>query len=456
MHRAQRPPCGIARHLLGTSLALVLAASCTKRDQSAREAPPSGSAATTAPTAAAPAAEAAQGAATDSPTTGSPGAGPTESPDGIVAVAGSSARNGPSEKAPSGPLTLSALELPAGFSIEVYSAEVPNARSLALGPKGVVFVSNRTEHNVYALVDKNGDHKVDAVKVVAHGLDTPNGIAYRDGTLYIAEVGRLLRIDGIDGKLDEPSLRDLPEPKLITDQLPKETWHGWRYIKFGPDGWLYMPIGAPCNLCERDDARFASVARMKPDGSGLEVFASGVRNSVGYDWNPQTKELWFTDNGRDELGDDQPGDELNRAAKAGLNFGFPYCHQGNLLDPSFGKGKSCKNYEPPARVLGAHVGALGMRFYTGKMFPEKYKSSIILAEHGSWNRAHKDGYRVMLAQLDGNKVVSYEPLVKGWLNVQTDQVSGRPVDVEILDDGSLLVSDDYRGAVYRVTYKSPS
>ena len=447
MHRDQRPPWGIARHWLGASLALVLAASCAKKDQSAPEAPLSGSAAT-APTAAA---EAAPGAAAGSSTTGSPGAGPTESPDGIVPVVGSSARNGPGEDGPSGPLTLSALELPPGFSIEVYSAEVPNARSLAVGPKGVVFVSNRTKHSVYALVDKNGDHEVDAVKVVAQGLDTPNGIAYRDGTLYIAEVGRLLRIDGIDGKLDAP-----PQPKLITDQLPKETWHGWRYIRFGPDGWLYMPIGAPCNLCERDDPRFATISRMKPDGSGLEVFASGVRNSVGYDWNPQTKELWFTDNGRDELGDDQPGDELNRAAKAGLNFGFPYCHQGNLLDPSFGKGKSCKNYEPPARVLGAHVGALGMRFYTGKMFPDRYRSSILLAEHGSWNRARKDGYRVMLAQLDGNKVVSYEPLVKGWLNGETDQVSGRPVDVEMLEDGSLLVSDDYRGAVYRVTYKAPS
>jgi glucose/arabinose dehydrogenase len=368
-----------------------------------------------------------------------------------VPVAGPSARNGPSEKAPPGPLTLSALQLPPGFSIEAYSAEVPNARSLALGPKGVVFVSNRTEHNVYALVDKNGDHKVDTVKVVAHGLDTPNGIAYRDGALYIAEVGRLLRIDGIDGKLDDP-----PAPKVLTDQLPKETWHGWRYIKFGPDGWLYMPIGAPCNLCERDDPRFASISRMKSDGTGLEVFASGVRNSVGYDWNPRNKELWFTDNGRDELGDNQPGDELDRAGQPGLNFGFPYCHQGNLLDPSFGKGKSCKSYEPPARVLGAHVAALGMRFYTGKMFPEKYRGSIMLAEHGSWNRAHKDGYRVMVAQLDGNKVVSYEPLVSGWLDVQTDQVSGRPVDVEMLDDGSLLISDDYRGAVYRVAYKSPS
>jgi glucose/arabinose dehydrogenase len=353
---------------------------------------------------------------------------------------------------PKGPPTLDGLTLPPGFSIELYSAEVPNARSLALGPKGVVFASNRKEgDSVYAVVDSNGDRKADAVKVVASGLDTPNGIAYRDGTLFIAEVGRLLRIDGIDKKLNDP-----PKPTLVTDQLPKETWHGWRYLRFGPDGFLYIPIGAPCNLCEREDPRFASIARMKADGTGLEVFASGVRNSVGFDWHPLTKELWFTDNGRDELGDDKPGDELDRAPKAGLHFGFPYCHQGDVLDPSFGKGKSCDSYEPPARVLGAHVAALGMRFYTGKMFPEKYRNAIIVAEHGSWNRSRKSGYRVMVAMLDGNRVAAYEPLVEGWLNPQTDQVSGRPVDVEVLEDGSLLVSDDWRGAVYRVTYKSPS
>ena len=419
-----------------------------KREQGALDAPQPGATPGTVPTAPAPA------GAPDGAASGSPGAGATEAAAGTVPVPGSSARNGPSDP-PKEPPTLAGLQLADGFALEVYSAEVPNARSLALGPKGVVFVSNRTGDKVYALIDKNGDHRADAVKVIARGLDTPNGIAYRDGKLYIAEVGRLLRIDGIDARLD-PKEAELPKAQLVTDQLPKETWHGWRYIRFGPDGWLYMPIGAPCNLCERDDARFASIARMKPDGTGLEVFASGVRNSVGYDWHPQTKELWFTDNGRDELGDDQPGDELNRAAKAGLHFGFPYCHQGNLLDPSFGKGKSCADYEPPARVLGAHVAALGMRFYTGKMFPEKYRNAILVAEHGSWNRAPKSGYRVMVAQLDNNRVSSYEPLISGWLNEQTDQVSGRPTDIEILDDGSLLISDDYRGAVYRLTYRSPS
>jgi glucose/arabinose dehydrogenase len=218
------------------------------------------------------------------------------------------------------------------------------------------------------------------------------------------------------------------------------------------DGLLYISVGAPCNVCERQDPIFATIARMKPDGTDFEVFASGVRNSVGFDWHPQTKALWFTDNGRDELGDDIPPDEIDHADKAGLHFGFPYCHAGKFIDPAFGSGKSCASYEPPALALGAHVAALGMRFNTGKMFPEKYRNALVVAEHGSWNRARKNGYRVMIAQLDGDRVVSYEPLVNGWLNEQTDEVSGRPTDVEWLDDGSLLISDDYRGAVYRVTY----
>jgi glucose/arabinose dehydrogenase len=449
MHSTHDLARGVVRHLSLAGLGLVFAASCAKKDQASREATPPASAAS-APLAAPSAAPSA--ARTPS---GSPGAGATESPDGTIVAPGPSARNGPAA-APKGPLNLADLKLPAGFSIELYSADVPHARSLALGPKGVVFVSNRTEGDkVYALIDTNGDHRVERVQVVAEGLDTPNGIAYRNGSLFIAEVGRLLRLDGIDRQLAHPP-EHLPTPQLVTDQLPKEKHHGWRYIRFGPDGLLYMPIGAPCNLCERDDPRFASIARMKPDGSGFEVFASGVRNSVGFDWHPQTKELWFTDNGRDELGDDQPGDELDHASRSGQNFGFPYCHAGNLLDPEFGKGKSCARFEPPVQVLGPHVAALGMRFYTGQMFPEKYRHSIVIAEHGSWNRAHKSGYRVMAVELEGQRAVSYQPLISGWLNEQTDEPSGRPVDVEMLDDGSLLVSDDYRGAVYRVTYHAPS
>jgi glucose/arabinose dehydrogenase len=341
---------------------------------------------------------------------------------------------------------LDALKLPAGFSIELYTDKVPNARSLALGPRGTVFVSTRRDSKVYAVVDRNGDHKVDKVYTVAEGLSTPNGITYRDGTLYIAEIGRLLRIDGIDSRLARP-----PKLVVVTDKLPKEEHHGWRYIRFGPDGWLYIPIGAPCNVCKRDEPIFASIARMKPDGSGLEVFASGVRNSVGFDWHPKTGELWFTENGRDELGNDIPPDELNHAARAGQHFGFPHCHAGVILDPEF--GRPCTDFEPPVQRLGPHAAALGMRFYTGKMFPTEYANAILIAEHGSWNREQKLGYRVMVVRLDGDKAVSYEPLVSGWLDEKSDQISGRPVDVEILDDGSLLVSDDWKGAIYRVTYR---
>ena len=341
---------------------------------------------------------------------------------------------------------LDALRLPPGFSIEVYAAGVPNARSMALGAAGTVYVSTRRDNRVYAVVDRNRDHKADKVYTVAQGLEMPNGVAYRNGSLFIAQIGRIVRLDGIDTHLANP-----PRPVVINDALPKFEHHGWRYIKFGPDGWLYIPIGAPCNICKREEPIFASIARMKPDGTGLEVFASGVRNSVGFDWHPETHELWFTENGRDSLGNDIPPDELNHAARAGMHFGYPHCHAGVIQDPELGD-RPCTEFEPPVQRLGAHVAALGMRFYTGAMFPPEYKNAIILAEHGSWNREHKQGYRVMVVRLDGDKAVSYEPLITGWLDEKTEEVWGRPVDVEVLDDGSLLISDDWKGVLYRVTY----
>jgi glucose/arabinose dehydrogenase len=236
---------------------------------------------------------------------------------------------------------------------------------------------------------------------------------------------------------------------VIYDRFPTETHHGWKFIAFGPDGKLYVPIGAPCNLCDKGKA-YAKLTRMNPDGSGLEDVAYGIRNTVGFDWQPATGALWFTDNGRDLLGDDVPGDELNRLGRVGQHFGYPYCHQGNLPDPQFGQGHPCKNYVPPVLTLGAHVAALGMRFYTGKQFPAAYHGAIFIAEHGSWNRTRKSGYRVMTARLEGNRVASYEPLVTGFK--QGEQAWGRPADVQPLPDGSLLVSDDLAGAVYRITY----
>jgi glucose/arabinose dehydrogenase len=342
---------------------------------------------------------------------------------------------------------LDKLVLPPGFSIEVYSADVPNARSIARGGPGILYVSSRRDNRVFAVVDRNGDHKPEKVYTVAKDLAVPNGIAYHKGSLYIAQIPRILRLDAIDSHLTNP-----PRPVTVIDTLPTLEHHGWRYIKFGPDGWLYMPIGAPCNVCLREEPFFGTIMRMKPDGTGLEVFASGVRNSVGFDWHPVTHELWFTENGRDDLGNEFPPDELNRAPRAGMHFGFPHCHAGVIADPDFGD-KPCTEFEPPVLPLGPHVAALGMRFYTGKMFPPEYQNAILIAEHGSWNRARKFGYRIMVVKLDGNKAVSYEPLVTGWLDEQENTVWGRPADVEVLDDGSLLISDDYRGALYRVTYK---
>jgi glucose/arabinose dehydrogenase len=342
-------------------------------------------------------------------------------------------------------LPLDTLKLPPGFAISVYADNVPNARSMALGPGGTVFVGTRTAGNVYAVVDANRDQQADRVVTIARGLDMPNGVAVRDGSLFVAEVSRILRYDNIEASLDKP-----PSPAVVIDTYPRDRHHGWKFMAFGPDGWLYVPVGAPCNVCERPDPRYASITRIKPDGSGLEVFASGVRNTVGFDWHPVTKALWFTDNGRDMLGDDLPPDELNAAPTKGLHFGFPYCHAGTISDPDVGANRPCAGFTAPARTLGPHVAALGMRFYTGAMFPAAYRNQILIAEHGSWNRSVPIGYRVMKVTLAGDRVTGYEPFVEGWL--QGRKAWGRPVDVLVMPDGALLVSDDQAGVIYRVRY----
>jgi len=343
---------------------------------------------------------------------------------------------------------LDRLRLPPGFSIELYTSQVPNARSLALGPDGVVYVSTRDGSRIYAVLDHDGDRSVDQVITVLSGLDTPNGIAYHDGDLYVAEPDRILRYADIDGQLDDP-----PSPTIITDALPSDPAHGWRYMRMGPDGYLYVGVGAPCNACMRDEPIYASIVRLRPDGRELEVFAHGVRNTVGFDWHPDTQELWFTDNGRDSLGDNVPPDELNRAPSAGLHFGYPHCHGGEILDPVFGEGRTCAEFVPPVQQLGPHVAALGMRFYTGSMFPEQYRRAVIIAEHGSWDRSDPIGYRVMVVQLNGNEPVGYRSLVEGFLDEESGEAWGRPVDVAVLADGSLLISDDEGGAIYRLTYE---
>jgi len=334
-------------------------------------------------------------------------------------------------------LPLERVQLPPGFRIELY-ATVPNARSLALGAKGTLFVGSRSGGAVHAVAPGG------KVTKIADGLSMPNGVAFRDGALYIAEVGKIHRIEDV-----EKDLSSVQKPKVIFDKLPTDVHHGWKFIRFGPDGRLYIPIGAPCNVCDREG--YAQIGRLDFSSGKFETFAKGVRNSVGFDWHPQSRELWFTDNGRDWLGDDLPADELNRAPRAGMHFGFPHCHQGDLPDPEFGRARACADFEPPVQKLGPHVAALGMRFYTGTMFPPEYRNQIFIAEHGSWNRSKKIGYRVSLVRLDPTgKVKSYEPFAQGWL--QGESAWGRPVDLEVLPDGSLLVSDDSAGAVYRISY----
>jgi glucose/arabinose dehydrogenase len=377
---------------------------------------------------------------------------------GIAVACAGVVLSGQQPPAGSPPVPLEKLTLPAGFRIAVYADDVRGARSMALGAKGTVFVGTRAQPNVvYALVDRNRDFKADEVKVVAKGLRQPNGIAFHNGSLYVAESTRVIRYDDIEAKLDAP-----PEPVVVHDGLPVAGGHTWRFIGVGPDGLLYVGMGAPCNVCERlDEPKFSTIIRMKLDGSGAEVFAHGVRNTVGFDWHPQTREIWFTDNGRDDLGDDVPNDELNIAPKAGLHFGFPYCHQGTVKDPTFGDKKPCSETVAPVQMMGPHVAAIGMRFYTGSMFPREYRSAAIIAQHGSWNRSQPIGYRVMVAKNDGRKVTSFEPLVDGFLHGirgsgRGNRVDGdayaRPVDVLVMPDGSVLVSDDQGGRIFRVSY----
>ena len=350
---------------------------------------------------------------------------------------------------PAKDLPVDKLKVPAGFKVEVWAEGMPGARSMAQGDKGTVFVGTRQLKEVYAVVDKGGKREA---KVLLKDLDAPNGLVFNKGTLFVAERGRITRYDGIENSLDNP-----PQPKVIVDNLDpnKAPGHFWKFLARGPDGKLYFNIGAPGNIV-MPTYNEASVNRVDPNTGVLETVARGVRNSVGMDFHPKTKELWFTNHGRDWLGNDSPNDTLHRVSRKGMNFGYPYCHQGDTPDPEYGKNRSCKEFDPPALKLGAHIAPIGMRFYTGKMFPAEYQNNILIAMRGSWNRTVKQGYNVMRVVLDDSgKVTKYEPFLTGFLlDAKADPpMWGRPNDVMVMKDGSLLVSDDQNGIIYRVTYE---
>ncbi len=341
-----------------------------------------------------------------------------------------------------GPIQLDKIKLPPGFKMSVFNEHVPGARSMSYSSKGTLFVGTMEQGKVYAIKD-------DKVYVIAEGLSMPNGVAFHNGSLYVAETSRIIRFDQIEIQLNS-AFKPPAKYVVVSDAFPKNENHMWKVMRFSPDGWLYVSVGAPCDSCKKDDPRFGSIMRMKPDGKDLEVFAAGVRNSIGFDWDPDSRDLWFTDNGRDRLGDEVPADKLNHASKPKMNFGFPYCHGGDIPDSTFGKEKPCSEFTPPAQKLPAHVAPLGMRFYSKNLFPKEFQNQIFIAEHGSWNRTKKIGYRVTMVSLKNSKVVGYRDFATGWL--QGESAWGRPVDIELLPSGEMLISDDEAGAIYKITY----
>ena len=345
---------------------------------------------------------------------------------------------------------LALLQLPPGFEIRIFADGVENARQLVRGDQGTIFAGSRKSGVIHAITDEDQDGISNQVLLVAKGLKMPSGLEFRDGSLFVGDLNSILRYDDIESQLQDAP-KSVAEPVVVIDTLPDKTHHGWKYLRFGPDGLLYVPVGAPCNIC--DEPGFAHIRRMQADGSEEEVYVEGVRNSVGMAFHPETGDLWFTDNGGDMLGDDIPADELNHVTEAGQHFGYPYCHQGDLPDADFGEGKNCADYRAPAAKLGAHVAALGMAFYTGEMFPADYQGALFIARHGSWNRTEKVGYDLALVRFNADgSVASVESFANGWLQGQEEW--GRPSDVMQLPDGSLLVADDRANAIYRITYSA--
>jgi glucose/arabinose dehydrogenase len=340
-------------------------------------------------------------------------------------------------------LPVAKLHAPKDFKIEVFASGMTNARSLRISDKGTVFVSSRVVDKIYAITDHNGKREA---KPLVTGLFRPNGIALHNGTLYIAELSQISKIDNV-----EDHLNDSPKPQVIYSDLPKDEPHGWKFLTVGPDNRLYFNVGAPCNICMPPETH-AQLRSIKLDGSDARIEARGIRQVVGMDWNPANKQLYFTENQRDWLSEDIPQDKLNRLANPGKdNFGFPYCHEGDIPDQEFGWGHSCDEFTKPVALLGPHSAPLGMRFYTGRMFPAEYRGAIFIARHGSWNKSHKIGGDIVVATLNKDGTVkSVKPFITGFLD--NNNYLGRPVDLEVMKDGALLISDDFNGAVYRVSY----
>ena len=354
------------------------------------------------------------------------------------------------------PLPLATLNMPAGFNIAVF-ADVENPRQMALGDDGEIYVGSLRAGKVHLVRDTNGDGKADQVTVVVADLDLPSGLAYRDGDLYVGALNQILVFRNIQQQLRNKAPDQLATSEVLTATLPAERHHGWKYLEFGPDGYLYIPVGAPCNICQ-PDSPFASIQRMNINTSPavFEPFVTGVRNTVGFDWHPDTGELWFTDNGRDMLGDDLPPCELNRVTQAGQHFGYPFFHGQSIPDPEFSAGHNPTDYIEPALDLDPHVAPLGMMFYTGTMLPAAYHKQVLIPEHGSWNRtpeAGHTGYRITVARMDDQGVMHYEILVDGWL--QDNVAWGRPADLLQMADGSILIADDKANVIYRLSYSQP-
>ena len=348
-------------------------------------------------------------------------------------------------------LPLDKLKLPAGFKAEVWSHGHAGARTMVRTPKGTIFMGTRRVGRVYAITDKGGSREI---KTIAKGLTQPSGLAFRDGSLYVFAIHKVFRYDNIEDKLDNPG-----EPVELTAKfgLPPEIHHNWKYVDFGPDGKLYVQVGANCNICEINPGIRGHIRRYNADGSGMEIVARGVRNTVGFAWHPVTRELWFTDNGRDWAGNDGPQDELNRvpANQEGAHFGFPYCHADGIPDRDVVRPNPCAGVVMPAALTGPHSAGLGIKFYTGGMFPAEYRNVAFIARHGSWNREKKFGYDVVTARIQPDGTAQIQPFMTGLLDENANKFFGRPAYVMQMPDGALLVSDDYNGAVYRISYSRP-